>query len=298
MGKLKGKSPGTVEPGKTKSVIFGASGAGKTWFTLTFPAPYYIDTEGGAQLKHYQDRLKRSGGAYLGPEEGSLDFDVIIDQIRALVTEKHAYKTLVIDSITKVFQVAIANEQERLGEKDAFGASKKPAIAKMRQLINWIDKLDMNVWLVAHETAEWGVNPKTGQREEVGKIPDVWDKTVYELDLGLQVQKRGNIPVPWCKVHKSRLLGFPQGSGFELDYKGFAERYGKDYIEAETKQIVLATDSNVAEIKRLVEILKVPDTETGKLLSRAKADSWADMTDEQARKTIVWLKSKLEGSTK
>lgn len=53
MSKLKGRDPELVEPGKTKALIFGASGVGKTWFSLDFPAPYYMDTEGGADLKRY-----------------------------------------------------------------------------------------------------------------------------------------------------------------------------------------------------------------------------------------------------
>jgi hypothetical protein len=57
--KLKAKAPTEVKPGKTKALVFGKSGVGKTWFTLTFPAPYYIDTEGGADLRHYRERLQK-----------------------------------------------------------------------------------------------------------------------------------------------------------------------------------------------------------------------------------------------
>lgn len=294
VSKLKAKSPDEVEPGKTKGLIFGASGVGKTWFTLSFPAPYYIDTEGGADLKHYQERLKKAGGAYLGPQDGSLDFATIIDQIQALATEKHQYKTLIIDSITKVYQVAIANEAERLGDKDAFGASKKPAIAWMRRLVNWIVKLDMNVWFVAHEIPEWG-NDKTGNRSEIGKLPDVWDKLVYELDIGLRVIRRGSTYPAVGIVHKSRLLGFPQGETFNLEYDVFAERYGKNYIESESKNITLATDVQLVEIKRLTDLLKVKEDEIEKIFTKAGADKWEDLTSEQADKTIKFFTSKING---
>jgi hypothetical protein len=255
MSKLKGKDPESVEPGKTKMLMFGSSGAGKTWFSLSFPNPYYIDTEGGADLKHYQERLKAANGAYMGPEEGSLDFATIIDQMQALATEKHPYKTLVIDSITKVYQTAIANEAERLGNKDAFGASKKPAIVWMRRLINWTSKLDMNVLFIAHEIAEWG--ELNGQRTEIGKIADVWDKTSYELDLALRVVRRGSAYPAVAVVHKSRLLGFPQGETFPLEYATFGERYGKNFIESATQTITLAKPEQVAEIIRLVDLIKV-----------------------------------------
>lgn len=291
MSKLKGKSPELVEPGKTKAMIFGASGVGKTFFTLTFPRPFYIDCEGGADLKHYQERLKAAKGVYLGPEDGSLDFATVLEQMQALATEKHDYKTLIVDSITKIYQTAIANEAERLGEKDAFGASKKPAIAWMRRLVNWTMKLDMNVWFVAHEVAEWGIDPKSGQRTEVGRAPDVWDKLIYELDLTLQAVKKG--PARIAIVRKSRLTGFQDADQFELDYTTFGGRYGKDFIEAPTKQITLATPAQVSEIKRLLEVVKVTEAEIEKVMTKAGAEKWEEFSDDQADKTIKWLGKKI-----
>ena len=291
MSKLRAKQPDEVKPGKTKGMIFGPSGVGKTWFTLTFPAPYYIDTEGGADLQHYQDRLKRSGGAYLGPKDGALDFDFVIEQMQALAAEKHPYKTLIIDSITKLYQTAIANEAERLGDKDAFGASKKPAIAGMRRLVNWAMKLDMNIWFVAHDTAEWGLDPKTQQRQEIGRVPDVWDKLIYELHLTIQAVKRG--PARSATVKKSRLIGFPDAEVFSLDYDEFAKRYGKDYIEAASEQIVFATGEQVAEIARLLSVVKVTDEEIQKVWTKAGVDSWRELSTEQATATVAWLKKKI-----
>lgn len=300
MSKLKAKPPEMTEPGKTKGMIFGASGVGKTWFALSFPRPYYLDTEGGADLKHYQQRLKAAGGAYLGPKDGTLDFAFVIEEMRTLATEKHEFKTLIIDSITKLYQVCIANEAERLGDKDAFGASKKPAIANMRRLVNWAMKLDMNIWFVAHEITEWGQNPTTGQRSEIGKVADVWDKLIYELHLTLQAQKRGNSRV--ALVRKSRLIGFPDGdtldlcdNGEDVGYANFAERYGKDYIEAETKPVVLATAEQVAEIKRLLEVVKVSESEIEKVFTKAAVEKWEELTTEQAASTVTWLNKKIKG---
>lgn len=291
MSKLKGKSPEIVTPGKTKGMIFGASGVGKTWFTMTFPKPFYIDTEGGADLRHYQERLKAAGGSYLGTEDGSLDFSTIIEQMQALATETHPYKTLIIDSITKLYQTTIATEAERLGDRDAFGASKKPAIAWMRRLVNWTMKLDMNVWFVAHEATEWGLDPKTNQRTEIGKTPDVWDKLIYELDLTLHAQKRGSSRL--ALVRKSRLTGFPDLETFPLEYGDFAERYGKDFIEAEPKQITMADEKQVAEIMRLLSVVKVEAADVEKVLTKAGAESWVELNKEQADATIKWLTKKI-----
>lgn len=296
--KLKAKPPEEVKPGHIKGNLFGASGSGKTWFALSFPVPYYIDTEGGADLSHYMERLKKSGGAYLGPQDGACDFDTILNQIQALATEKHPYKTLVIDSVTKVFQACVAKEAERLGDKDAFGASKKPAIAYMRRLVAWVARLDMNVWFISHETTEWGT--VGGSRQEIGKTADAWDKLVYELDLTLQVQKH-NKGFRTATVAKSRLLGFPDGERFDLQkdgvdvgYQEFAARYGKDFIEQDTKPIVLANSEQLQAIRSYLDVLKLTDEEIAKILTRANADVWEELTEKQASKAIEWFKKKAE----
>lgn len=291
MSKLKAKTPGETAPGHIKQLLFGPSGVGKTWFALSFPKPYYIDTEGGADLAHYQKRLAGAGGVYMGPNEGTLDFDTVIGQMQALATEKHDYRTLIIDSVTKLYQTCIANEAERLGDKDAFGASKKPAVANMRRMISWAMRLDMNVLFVAHETNEWGLNPKSGQREEIGKLPDIFDKLIYELDLTLHLQKRG--PQRIAIVRKSRLLGFPESDTFPLEYAEFAARYGKDFIEAESKPIVLASAEQVAEITRLLDVVKLAEGEFEKLLTKANADSIQELNEDQAAKTLAWLNKKI-----
>ena len=289
--KLKAKDPAATEPRKPQIVIYGPPGVGKTWFSLSFTGPvYYIDTEGGASRAHYMDRLKAGGGAYLGPEDGSNDFETIIGQVKALATEKHDFKTVVIDSITKPFISAIASEGERLGEKNAFGADKKPAIQSMRRLIAAVHRLDMAVIFVAHEKADWGeVN---GQRTEIGKAADVYDKLIYEMDLALQIVKRG--PARTALVKKSRLLGFPEGESFTLDFTTFAERYGRDVIERAPTQIVLATAQQVAEINRLTNLLKTDAATIEKWLDKANAENFAELNTSQASKIIDHLNKQLQ----
>ena len=124
--RLKAVDPVSAEPSKPKILIYGKPGVGKTWTSLDFPKPYYIDTESGADLAHYTKKLKAAGGAYFGVDQGILDFKEVIEQVKALATETHEYKTLVIDSVSKIFNTAIAAEAERLGAADQYGASKKP----------------------------------------------------------------------------------------------------------------------------------------------------------------------------
>lgn len=288
--KLKAKDPKAAEPSKPKILIFGRPGVGKTWQALDFPSCYYIDPEGGANLPHYTDKLKAAGGVYMGPEDGALDFGTVIEQFKALATEKHGYRTVIIDSISQLFNHAVAIEAEALGDKNAFGADKKPAIASIRRLVMWANRLDMNVIFIAHSKSEWGVDAK-GTRTEIGQTFDCWDKLEYQLHLALEITKAG--PARKAKVRKSRLLGFPDAESFEWSYLKFAERYGKDIIEAASTQIVLATPEQVAEIERLLALVKIPESDIEKWKAKAGAENFSEFTTEQAAGVIKSLTSKL-----
>lgn len=290
MSNLKARDPKAAEPSKPKVLIYGKPGVGKTWASLDFPRVYYIDTEGGADLGHYTDKLAKSGGVYLGPEDGACEFATVLSQIKALATEKHEFRTLVIDSISKLFNAAVSMEAERLGDKNAFGADKKPAIGAMRQMVAWLQKLDMNVILISHEKVEWGTNDK-GERTETGATFDCWDKLEYELHLALRVLKQGKTRKAF--VRKSRLLGFPEGESLNWSYEDFAERYGRHVIEGGVKQIQLASAEQIAEVTRLLDAVKVEGDFEAKCFAKAGASGWPELEATQIDKVISHLRGKV-----
>lgn len=282
--KLKAVDPKAAEPSKSKILIFGKPGVGKTWTALDFPKVYYIDCEGGANLSHYTDKLKKSGGMYFGVEQGSQDFVAVIEQIKALATEDHEFKTVVIDSISKIHNAEISKEADRLGDKDAFGASKKPAVSLSRRLVSWIDKIDMNVILIAHEKPVWANDKQTGVTY------DAWDKLEYELHLNLNIVKQGDSRK--AIVKKSRLLGFAEGNAFDWSYDKFAELYGKEIIEGDHKRVELATPEQVAEIRKLLEVVKLSDSTQDKWIAENK-DNLEEVETAKITKIIQHLRSKI-----
>lgn len=291
VSKLKAVAPKKIEAGKPKILVFGKAGIGKTWAALDFPSSYFIDTEGGADLPHYQDKLKASGGVYFGVEHGSQNFKEVIEQIKALVTEKHDRKTLVIDSFTKLYLLAKAEAAETGG--DDYGRDKKEANKPTAQLIRWLGKLDMTVILICHEVAEWGLDAKK-QRTEIGKTFDGYDKLDYEFHLALHIQKQGATRKAFVK--KTRLTGFPDGSSLEWSYHEFATRYGKDVIERDTAPLVLATPKQIEEIKTLLEVIIMPEGYIGKCLKAASAEIMEEFSAAQADAIINAIK-KRQGET-
>lgn len=291
--KLKAIEPQAATPSKPKVLKFGKPAVGKTWTALDFPACYYIDTEGGANLPHYTEKLAAGGGVYLGPEHGSNDFDVVLGQIQALATEKHPYRTLVIDSVSHLFGSEIANEQERMAaanKKDEYGASKKPATSYMRRITNWLDRLDMNVILIAHQKDEYGM--VNGKREAVGVTFDCWDKLEYILHLALHIERVGPYP-SIARVRKSRLLGFPMGSSFPCTYDEFADRYGREIIEGAVTQVELASEAQITELDELMERVRMPDDWLYKCLKRGKAEVVEELSSEAIQAMIKMLKEKV-----
>jgi hypothetical protein len=288
MSKLKAIQPIGMEARKPKIVVYGKAGVGKTWTSLDFPKVYYIDSEGGATREQYTDKLRAANGVYLGIENGAGDFDTLIDQVKALATEKHSFKTLVIDSFTKVFINEIAKEAERLeaaGTKDEFGLSKKPAVRKSRTLVRWLNLLDMNVILICHEKQLYE------KGEAVGFTFDGYEKLDYELDLVLQISKEGLARK--ARVVKSRLESFPEGNRIDWSYEEFAKRYGRETIEKQGEAIVLISADQLKAINNLLDVVKLEDDWLRKVLEKAGVDALEELPQDKAAKVLEVLQKKV-----
>lgn len=286
MSRLKAVKPDKVEPKKPKIVIFGDQGVGKSYFSLQFPNVYYIDAEGGAWREQYLDLLSSSGGEYFGKENGASDFLEVIEQVKALSIEKHTFKTVVIDSVSTLFNDIIVKEMERLGEKDAFGASKKPAIRLTKILLNWLDKLDMNVILICREKAKWAGD------KQIGVTYDGWDQLGYELDLCINIVLQGGSRKG--VVTKSRIKSFALNERFDWNFDVFSEKYGKDIISQEVKPTIFATEEQLAELSKYIEIINVSQETINKWLEQAKVDVIEEIPARSIAKIIDAIKAKLK----
>jgi hypothetical protein len=283
---IPGRAPKTVKVGKPKIMLSGASGIGKTWFGMDFPSVFYVDVEGGGELPHYQDKLARGGGRYFGREDGSQDFKVVNDLIKWLGSNRHDYRTLVIDSFTKLYLTEAARAEERLGND--FGKDRKEANKPTRRMIQRADGLDMNVIFVCHTKDVWRNN------ERAGTSFDGYDKMEYELHLWLEATRRGKDRL--AVVRKSRLTGFQEGEIFPLAYDEFAARYGRDIMEAGAKPVEIASAAAVADLVRLVELLKVPEETVAKWLDKAHAEKFADMPAEAVAKCTAYLRDQIKST--
>ena len=225
------------------------------------------------------------GGVYFGKEEGSQDFATVLEEVKALATTKHDYKTLIIDSFSYLYLLEAAIAELKFGSD--FAKDKKEAQKPTKQLMRWLDKLDMNVILICHSKTKWARKGKELVSE--GTTFDGWDKMEYILDLWIEIQKGGKTVM----IKKSRIESLPQDSSIPLSYSAFADVYGKDVIERNTKPVELATAEQLTIIKNLIGALNIEQDQIDKWYKKVDVDSWEEMTQVQIQGLIDLLKKKI-----
>lgn len=282
---LRGKKPTEIQK-RLKALFYGAAGVGKTTAAINFPSPYLIDTERGAENSQYIKILEKNNGAVFQ----TYDLDELIQEVVSLLSTKHHYKTLIIDPLSMLYNDLVDKEEEKLkrlgnGKGTEFAKHYREANKKIRHLINLLFRLDMNVIITSHSKDKYGSNMTV-----LGQTFDCYKKLDYLFDLVFEVQKRGKERVG--VVIKTREESFPEGEVFPFSYQEIANRYGAHLLEKEMSIEELATDEQLDELYRLIELLNVPSETIEKWLSKANAETFAEMNTAAAQKIIDYLVEK------
>ncbi len=176
---LRGVKPESIQK-RLKALFYGASGVGKTTAAIAFPMVYLIDTERGSENSQYINKLSKNGGVIFQ----TTDFDEVITEVKSLLTEKHEYKTLVIDPLTTLYNDLL--EKSALKNGTEFGKHYSDANKKVKHLMNLLLRLDMNVVITSHAKNEYGQNLSV-----LGSTFDCYKKIDYLMDLVFEISKRG-----------------------------------------------------------------------------------------------------------
>lgn len=281
---LRGKKPEEVQK-RLKMFVFGASGVGKTTAAISFPNAYLIDTEHGAENSQYTDLLKKNNSLIFQTS----DFKEILQEVRALRTEKHDFKTLIIDPITTVYNSLVDFHSIKNGKDNTeYGRHTAAAKKNMKQLFELLLSLDMNLILTAHSKKLYADGMKL-----IGSTFDCFDGTEYIFDLLIEARKLGKVRTG--HVIKTRIKTFEEGEEFEFSYDAISNKYGRDLMEAEVVPVIVATPEELAQLKHLISVLKINSEEVGKWFKKAKVSCLEDMSQEVVQKIISSLKGKLDG---
>lgn len=282
---LRGVTPEAIQK-RLKMLLYGVAGIGKTTTALGMPRPYLIDTEKGAENDQYVEALKKAGGAYFFTNR----FDDMCTEIKALLSEKHPYRTLIIDPFTTVFNDLVDSSAEKVGTE--WGVHYREANKESKHLMNLLTRLDMNVVLTCHSKNEYGTDMKV-----LGQTFDGYKKLDYLFDLVLELQRRGrNDRV--AVVKKTRIAGFGETDVFPVGYDEIATRYGRETLEKEAVAQALATTEQIERIKDLIELFNVPKDTWESWLEKAKAEDWTEMPADAMQKCITHLETKTQKASK
>jgi len=280
---------------RVKMMVFSTAGIGKTTAAIGWPKAVIIDMEHGTD--NYHDTIIQAGSIVLH----TTNPDEVRDEIKTLLTERHDYRTIVIDPVTILYQ-AIQEKWTRIFSKYAdtekatelqdFGFRywakvKSDYKAIMRMLL----ACDMNVILTAHQKDVYGEGmKKVGFGSDSMKGDEHIFDYVFQLVMDAKGRRLALTKKERAEVGKAK---FP--SEFEWSYKNFLVYYGKEELERESNPIPLASMEQIAEVKRLLGIVKVEENWETDVLTKADVDTWAELTEEKISKCIDFLTKKLTG---
>ncbi len=276
---LRGKKPEAVTK-RLKLFMYGPAGVGKTTAAIQFPNSYVIDCERGTE--NYDKLLDASGSVVFQ----TVDIHDVIQEVKALLTEKHDFRTLVIDPITPIYNDLLEKCEQKVGSD--FGRHYGEANKIMKRLANLIMALDMNVIVTAHAKKEYGENLRV-----LGQTFDGWRQLDYWFDLVIELSKGKNRKGRYAKVVKTRLEQFPDEEVFEWSYEAIQRKYGTETLERQASVVELASPRQVAEIKDLLGIVRLPDGLVDKWFAKAGVDTWEDMPAEAIQKCIEYVRGRL-----
>jgi hypothetical protein len=135
--------------------IYGGHGIGKSTLASKFPAPIFISTEDGL------DSLDVTSFPRATKVED------VVENIKTLIKEDHAFKTVVIDSVDWLIEpLIVSNVESSHDAKDlAYGKGQMLVAEEFREILQGLDvlrvKRRMNVVLIAHAAVVKFEDPRT-----------------------------------------------------------------------------------------------------------------------------------------
>jgi len=278
MAALRGKKP-TVEKSRLKLFMYGSAKVGKTTLAIQFPKPYIIDTEGSTDKKKYVEAIEKVDGCVFNTQ----DFNELVEEVKTLLTSKHTFKTLVIDSLTILYNDLLDKSAVEVGTE--FGRHYGQANKRIKHLLNLLLRLDMNVIITSHSKNEYGANMAV-----LGTTFDCYKKLDYLFDLILEIQKHGKTRK--AIVRGTRLEEFPEDVVFPCTYEEFSKRYSKEIMEREAKIEKLASTEQVHRLRELIALYKEPEETVQKWLTKAMAESLEEISEDIILKLIEHMENK------
>lgn len=281
---LRGKLPSKVEK-RLKAMFYGVAGCGKTTCALQFPKPYYIDTERGAEHAQYVEALEKSGGALYQ----SNNFEEVRHEVRTLSIVKHPYKTLVIDSITVLYEDIVEQEAAKIATgKNGYNRDYVAANKRMKSFINLCLTLDMNVIFIARSKEKY--EGSGDSLKVIGQTFSTYKDSDYTFDIVLQVKKVGKSIT--STVIKTRIKNFNEGDVFDFNYANISEKYGRSILEKDSVPANIVNKETLESLESLILEKGMSEKWVNNCKASKGVSKMSEFTQEDAVTLINFLKTK------
>ncbi|MHA2093048.1 MAG: AAA family ATPase [Candidatus Hodarchaeales archaeon] len=224
---------------RIKMYVYGPSGVGKTVFSLYWPSPAVIDTEGGTD--HY-------GSEFKFDVIQTTNLEKIEEAIDELLENPGDHRTLVIDPFTIVYQMIEDRTLRRLRMRKSNPAytlqplDYKVVKADLKGLVNKIIALDMNIIVTARSKPQYS-NEEGDFMKIIGQEPDGPRELPFMFDTVLEtfINDEG---IRTARVIKDRTNKLP--SEFSFDYNEVVRHV--DVKGVTRKPEVFRQKENLAEL--------------------------------------------------
>lgn len=289
---LKAKTP-EVKEKKLKMFLFGPPGSRKTTSAIQFPKSVLIDMERGSE--NYSKSLEKAGSVVLN----TTNPDEVLEEVHALLTEKHEYLTLILDPVTifyestqekwtRIFEKYTDNEKNK--ELQDFGMRYWGRVkSNYKAMLRMLLKLDMNIIMTAHQKDIYG-----SSMNKIGVGPDSMKGDNYFFDNVFQLNVVNGKAIANTIKQRSEPLYPPKfPDSFEWSYDNFCDYYGKDILERASVPVEMAKPEQVSRLNMLVDGLKVPPETIEKWLTKCDVDKFEEMTAKDIASLIEYCEKKV-----
>jgi hypothetical protein len=308
-------------PIRTKSIIYGASKVGKSPVLAQIPNSYIIDTEKG--MRFYKKDVDKNNSVVFE----STDVDEIREEILKLQSYKHSYTTLIIDSLSYLYDVCsdkwshthkrcleedIANISRKRNKnyKDEWVQKKKARdlelnefgfkywgnlngeMRKLQYLLGSKSDIDMNIIVVAYEQITEKEDKKTKFIEKIIR-PYLPKKSEYVYDYCIHLSKSDDDKIdPKNKFTPSYASTIGKGDpipNFLWNIENLKKYILRDSSPAKKKELV--------DEKTLKYILENRENyisvhQEGKWLAKLDITSWDQLPKDAAIKIVDYIEKK------
>lgn len=264
------------------ALIAGPSGSGKTFFVANLPDAVIYDTDIGGGGAYADARIKRNGSERVEVST----FGEILDDLKARQKSGRMPKSIVIDHVTGLHQAAViaANPD---GAAD-YGRSGAQATAAWRQVREFARRLDANIFATAHLKSEWEKDKQVGRVADGAKNIEADMGIVLHLDrpVGADYPALARV-IKWRRDPDDQRGRVP--AAFEFTLEKFGQIAGVGFARASRPE-PLAAPEQVAELRRLVGLVKLPDGKPDKTVAFLSDDAkLAGLTAAEADRGLSYL---------